>query len=212
MERKELLKFGLSDMIKISLIVIAVLYMSGTVKCVRAESGMKIRENIKGINNLFDETCITAPTQEEIHFIEVKEGKEKAAIERKPQMCFRLTDEEFDLLSRLTAAEAEGEGFEAQYAIACVIMNRVRSESFPDSISEVIWQEEPVRQFSSMWNGRYERCNVTDSCYEAVQYMVEYGNELPEDVLYFTSCGYLPNTDPYMQIGNMFFSRQKRTE
>lgn len=199
-------------MIKIFLVIIAALYMAGTVKYVRAESGMKIRDKARNINSIFDEIRITTSTQKDTYFVEAKADKTKDAIERKPQVYFQLTDEEFEMLSRLTAAEAEGEEFEAQYMIACVIINRVDSDSFPDSISEVIWQEEPVKQFSSMWNGRYERCNVTDSCYESVQYMVEYGNDLPEDVLYFTSCGYLPNTDPYMQVGNMFFSRQKRME
>ncbi len=120
--------------------------------------------------------------------------------------AYELTDEEYDLLARVVTAEAENQGFEAQYLIACVVMNRVASDEFPDSVSEVIWQK---NQFSSMWNGRYDRSVTTDSCYEAVQYMVEYGNELPEDVLFFTSCGYLPGTEPYMQVNDMYFSKLK---
>lgn len=119
---------------------------------------------------------------------------------------YELTDEEYDLLARVVTAEAENQGFEAQYLIACVVMNRVASDEFPDSVSEVIWQK---NQFSSMWNGRYDRSVTTDSCYEAVQYMIEYGNELPEDVLFFTSCGYLPGTEPYMQVNDMYFSKLK---
>lgn len=120
--------------------------------------------------------------------------------------AYELTDEEYDLLARVVTAEAENQGFEAQYLIACVVMNRVASDEFPDSVSEVIWQK---NQFSSMWNGRYDRSVTTDSCYEAVQYMIEYGNELPEDVLFFTSCGYLPGTEPYMQVNDMYFSKLK---
>ena len=120
--------------------------------------------------------------------------------------AYKLTDEEYDLLARVVTAEAENQGFEAQYLIACVVMNRVASDEFPDSVSEVIWQK---NQFSSMWNGRYDKSVTTDSCYEAVQYMIEYGNELPEDILFFTSCGYLPGTEPYMQVNDMYFSKLK---
>ena len=42
--------------------------------------------------------------------------------------------------------------------------------------------------------------------------MAKHGNELPDDVLYFTSCGYIPGTVPYIQVGNMFFSRQEGME
>ncbi len=119
---------------------------------------------------------------------------------------FSISEEEYELLARLVAAEAEDQGFEAQYDVACVVMNRVLSERFPDTITEVIWQS---RQFSSMWNGRFDRTKTTESCYEAVRHMLEVGIGLPEDVLYFTSCGYLKGTDPYTRVNEMYFSKQR---
>ncbi len=54
--------------------------------------------------------------------------------------------------------EARGESTSGQKAIASVIMNRVRSQRYPDSICEVVWQP---RQFS--WTIAHERCHaVTD--------------------------------------------------
>ena len=123
--------------------------------------------------------------------------------------AYVLTEDEFELLARLVTAEAENQSFEAQYMVACVVMNRVESNLFPDSVYEVIWQEKPAHQFSSMWNGRYDRCSTTDSCYEAVEYLVENGIQYPADMMYFTSEGYLRNTVPYLQDGQMYFSRQK---
>lgn len=117
-----------------------------------------------------------------------------------------LTEGEYELLSRLVAAEAENQSFEAQYMIACVVENRVRSEYFPDTLSGVIWQSEPSKQFSAMWNGRYGKCSATERSHGAVRYMAEHGNRLPEEVLYFTSCGYLPGTKPYRQVDNIYFS------
>ena len=41
--------------------------------------------------------------------------------------------------------EGRGEGRKGQLAIAAVIMNRVRSERYPDTVCEVVWQR---KQFS----------------------------------------------------------------
>lgn len=116
-----------------------------------------------------------------------------------------ITFEEFDMISQIIMAEAEGEDWEAQWYIACVILNRVESDLFPDSIEEVIFQE---KQFSCVWNGRYDRVIPNDSCMEALQYALD-TERIPEDVYYFTSNGYLTDTEPYMQVDDMYFSRQK---
>lgn len=42
-------------------------------------------------------------------------------------------------LSRVISAEAEGESFEGKLAVGSVVMNRVRSEQFPDSVHDVIF-------------------------------------------------------------------------
>lgn len=116
-----------------------------------------------------------------------------------------ITFEEFDMISQIIMAEAEGEEWEVQWYIACVILNRVESDLFPDSIEEVIFQE---NQFSCVWNGRYDRVVPNDSCMEALQYALD-TERIPKYVYYFTSNGYLTDTEPYMQIDDMYFSRQK---
>jgi len=45
-----------------------------------------------------------------------------------------------DLLARLVRAEAEGEPYEGQVAVAAVILNRVRSPNFPNTISGAVYQ------------------------------------------------------------------------
>lgn len=116
-----------------------------------------------------------------------------------------ITIEEFDMISKVIMAEAEGEDWEAQWYIACVVLNRVESDLFPDSVEEVIYQE---NQFSCVWNGRYDMVIPNDSCMEALQYALD-AERIPEDIYYFTSNGYLPETDPYRQVDDMYFSRQK---
>ncbi|MDO4867809.1 MAG: spore cortex-lytic enzyme [Clostridia bacterium] len=54
------------------------------------------------------------------------------------------------LLSRLVYAEARGESYKGQVAVAAVVLNRVASASFPNTISGVIYQS---GAFSCVSNG-----------------------------------------------------------
>jgi N-acetylmuramoyl-L-alanine amidase len=59
-------------------------------------------------------------------------------------------NDEVNLLTRLVAAEATGEPYEGQVAVAAVLLNRVRHASFPNTISGVIFQP---HAFESVSNG-----------------------------------------------------------
>ena len=54
------------------------------------------------------------------------------------------------LLSKLVYAEARGESYKGQVAVAAVVLNRVASPSFPNTVSGVIYQS---GAFSSVNNG-----------------------------------------------------------
>ncbi|MBS3898281.1 MAG: cell wall hydrolase [Dethiobacter sp.] len=53
---------------------------------------------------------------------------------------FNFTAVELDLFARIVYAEASGEGFAGQVAVAASILNRIRSELFPDTLSAVVFQ------------------------------------------------------------------------
>lgn len=59
-------------------------------------------------------------------------------------------EDEVNLLTRVIAAEAMGEPYEGQVAVAAVLLNRVRHASFPNTISSVIYQP---HAFESVSNG-----------------------------------------------------------
>ena len=61
---------------------------------------------------------------------------------------------DLDWLARLVWAEAEGEPYQGQVAVAAVILNRVRHPSFPNTIRGVIFQP---GQFETVQNGRIYR-------------------------------------------------------
>ena len=91
------------------------------------------------------------------------------------------------LLAALIYCEAGGSTLQDQIAVGCVVMNRVRSSSFPDTVSGVIYQS---GQFPPATSGRLAAVIAndltTDSCYEAAAYVLA-GNLPYPDFLYFCS-------------------------
>lgn len=75
---------------------------------------------------------------------------------------------EAEFLAALIYCEAGGEGYEAQVAVGSVVINRVSSSYFPNSITEVIYQS---RQFSPAASGKLalvlENGLTTESCRNA---------------------------------------------
>jgi N-acetylmuramoyl-L-alanine amidase len=65
-----------------------------------------------------------------------------------------LSDTEIDLLARLVRAEAQTEPLEGKIAVACVVLNRLESSQFPDSIKEVIYDP---GQFQPVTNGQIDK-------------------------------------------------------
>lgn len=71
--------------------------------------------------------------------VEVKQPIEEKAVELKPIVAF--TDEEFRILASVIFLEAGNQPFNGKVAVANVVLNRVQSKSFPESISKVIYQK-----------------------------------------------------------------------
>ena len=113
-----------------------------------------------------------------------------------------VSNEDIELLALVTMAEAEGESEEGKRMVIDTILNRVDSERFDNTISEVIYAP---NQFTSMWNGRIDRCYVADDIYQLV--IEELTNRTNYDVLYFTAYQYGAYGTPMFQIGNHYFSK-----
>lgn len=58
--------------------------------------------------------------------------------------------DDLDLLARVVSAEARGEPYEGQVAVAAVILNRVRDARFPNTLAGVVYQ---THAFESVSNG-----------------------------------------------------------
>lgn len=116
--------------------------------------------------------------------------------------------EESQMLMKIAMAEAEGESVEGKALVMLVVLNRVWSEDFPDTIEEVIFQPE---QFSPVTEGgRYYTTEPDEECYEALG-MVMNGWDESRGALYFESCEksswHSENLEYLYQVGNHKFYR-----
>ncbi len=102
---------------------------------------------------------------------------------------YEVTDKEKELLAKLVYAEARGEPFEGQVAVAAVVLNRVRSRSFPDTVWDVIYEP---RQFTPLELGLLPKV-VSGSSEEAVARALA-GEDPTGGALYF----YNPSTSKAM--------------
>lgn len=100
-----------------------------------------------------------------------------------------------ELIAKVLYAESRGECDEGQQAIVQVILNRVYSTVYPDTIDEVIRQH---GQF--VIGNRY-----TEKEMRNVDYVLEFGFDLPLDVMYFGTWQF--RQGGVVKIGNHYFMR-----
>ena len=81
-----------------------------------------------------------------------------------------LDAEETYLLAKIAMAEAEGEDTEGKALVIMVVLNRVWSNRFPNSVEEVIMQK---NQFSvTQEGGRWWKVEPNEDCYKALDMIV----------------------------------------
>ncbi|MFA6947870.1 MAG: cell wall hydrolase [Eubacteriales bacterium] len=104
-------------------------------------------------------------------------------------------------LSRIISAESRGESLEGQIAVGSVILNRVRSGEFPDTIYNVIFDRRWGVQFTPTANGAiYSK--PYDISVTAAKICLE-GYITDESILYFIEQSaatnlWVPNNRPYV--------------
>lgn len=118
------------------------------------------------------------------------------------------TDSDLELMARVIYAEARGEPYEGQVAVGAVILNRVKSDRFPNTIREVIYAP---NQFTSVTNGQVNN-KPDESAYRAARDAMA-GKDPSRGAFYF----YNPKTARNMTffnkltitnvIGNHVFAR-----
>lgn len=128
----------------------------------------------EGVNGYVLEEYVTIDFQidagETMEEIEIRE-KEEMEAKRHVKYGEYATDEDtLLLLAALIHCEARGESYEGQVAVGAVVMNRVRSSAYPDTIYGVIYAS---GQFTPAMNGKVDKVlesgDINDSCIEAAK-------------------------------------------
>lgn len=114
--------------------------------------------------------------------------------------------EDGDILMKIAMAEAGKEGIEGKKLVIMVVLNRMQSENFPNTIKEVVFQK---GQFSPTRNGKLYYSSIPDDeCKEALD-QVMMGWDESGGALYFENVnawGWIDRNCEYLfQEGNLKF-------
>ncbi len=101
------------------------------------------------------------------------------------------------LLARLISGEAQGESYQGQVAVGAVIMNRLNSKDFPNTVAENVYQK---GEFESVSNGQIWG-TLTTSALKAAKAAIS-GEDPTGGALYFY------NPDKVHSKTNWIWSRQ----
>ena len=121
--------------------------------------------------------------------------------EPEPEETLLMSNEDIDLIALVTMAEAEGEPIDGQRLVIDVILNRLDWGYYGSTVKDVIYSP---NQFTSMWNGRSDRCYVREDIRNLV--IEELKSRTNYDVLFFRTDFYHNFGTPVTQIGNHYFS------
>ncbi len=139
---------------------------------------------------------------------ETPEEPEEPPVEPEPENRYaelHFSDEDVYILACLVYHEARGESFEGQVAVVEVVLNRMLSDYFPDTVEEVVFQKYgDVWQFSPapyLYSAEPDK-----EQYLAVHTAIEEREHiLSEDTVYFSTAPYNESVD--MIIGNHYFCK-----
>ena len=119
------------------------------------------------------------------------------------------TDDELYWLSKIVSAEAQGEVNTGKTAVANVILNRVKSNEFPNTIYGVIFDKKYGVQFTPTADGSIYNTPTTESVIAAKRALM--GESVTRNCLYFlnpktaTNSWIVKNRIFYRTIGNHDF-------
>ncbi len=114
------------------------------------------------------EQCLKIEQAEDVAIAElIKQAQERQSIESESKYIKNKdwdVDETY-MLANIAMAEAEGEDMKGKALVILVVLNRVQSDEFPDTIEEVIKES---NQFTAYENGRYDKVKPNEDCYKAL--------------------------------------------
>jgi spore germination cell wall hydrolase CwlJ-like protein len=112
-----------------------------------------------------------------------------------------VDQDELYLLAHLINAEAGSSwcSDELQIYVVSVVLNRMASSSFPNTMYGVIYQS---GQYACTWDGNFEK-EPTERAWRNAEYVLTNGSQLPSNVLY--QAQFKQGSGVHCQIGDTYF-------
>lgn len=114
----------------------------------------------------------------------VEETQPQVEEESEPEIVVEISEADQILLLKLAFAEAGNQDVDGKALVMLVVLNRVKSDEFPDTISKVIYQK---NQFSPVASGSFDRATSSNpGCLEALELVMQ-GYDISQGATYFES-------------------------
>ena len=155
------------------------------------EQGQRLVGNLleKNIQDNLAKSALGIEAVEKEVLMQAQQAKEEAAEKerqererlKKEKAVISYTDSDYEVLLRIVQAEAGICDEQGKIMVANVIINRVKSDEFPDNITDVVYEKS---QFSPVIDGSINTCKVTRKTIECVDRALA-GEDYSEGALYF---------------------------
>lgn len=109
-------------------------------------------------------------------------------LEKKP--IIDMSEEDYEVLLKIVEAEAGSEDEKGKLLVANVVINRVKSNKFPNTVKAVVYQRDNgTSQFSPIRDGRFDKVKVSQETVEVVAKALR-GEDISQGALYFAARNY----------------------
>lgn len=174
----------IKDVLTAAILLGAVLYLLMAISAVRAAEAEEEMQSIQVPARRLEGENKKKPKGEATKMAVKDEGGFKST---RAEDVYRyiFSEEDERILRRISMAEAGGEDVIGKALVIRVVLNRIESEDFPDTVEEVVMQD---GQFSSVGDDkRYYTVDPDEGTQEALD-MCEHGWDETKEALYFESC------------------------
>lgn len=165
-------------------IIVVVLYV---IRVDKTEANEKHTEEISTESTeAIKKVRVVIETEEETESTEettMQETEESSVEETKEAKKKSMSENDKYLLAKIAMAEAEGCSLRAKELVIETVLSRVKSDKFPNTVEEVIFQK---NQFTPTFDGRWNRVEPNEDCWKAVENVLK--NGVKKEVLFFESC------------------------
>lgn len=153
--------------------------VQGITKCSEATRQMFGKKLENKISDDMARSALETEVVKREALMQAKEAREE--LERKQRAIVRYSERDLEVLQRIVQAEAGGQDAEGKMLVANVILNRVRSKSFPNNITDVVYEP---KQFTPVMTGVINTVSVSDETRRCVERALE-GEDYSDGATYF---------------------------